>query len=923
MFSFRQNLRRVLTLCVSLMIIGGSVEAAESTPNLFLLLKDFFQASIGSKVFVQPDRFIKPIPSAEQQATWYDRAMARNLWRDHYVVKKDLLDVILDSNGDASDVIGISAGAAGLDPTNPDVAFDPTNNRYLVVWEEETEPGVFNILGQFRDINGTAVGSPATISSPRTAQGCFYAAFDSDNGDISTPNNCPAARNPAVAFNNGRYLVAWELQGRAEAATNYNGEQNDAGKDFSNIIVKVLRANDLASASGAWDEGIMISKAWTASNVSTPAVSDGQVQAWGRSINPDVAPKLGGDGFVVTWETNKDFIGCVDPNRRDASSVYGRYVDQNFSPTGEGNKPLFAVYTDPSTATSTCPTLDNVMRANKPRIAFNSARSDFVVAFEFVRAGSATQGDIGGKKIVLSGANDATVTNSMAPEMLADANDGTTFQNPDVASFNNRVFLVYDNGSAISARKLTTAGGEVAPDGNAVDLTLSGTGSKREPRWASNLGIGGTRPASSSDPERLAVAYRQGSNTLRAAVVDDTFTVTNGPLDVSNSMTTGNHVAEVASDFKDFFVVWAGVPQGMTSDQVFAAKVASAGNTPPTGPVLAAQPADGVTWAPTRLYLSWTASTDPDPGNTIVYDVYFAQGATSGAAPYKSGLTTTEFVIQASTDNRAEFNPDGGVTPVFLAASSSYKWKICARDNNGGTTCSSERTFNTDNSVKGWWRFDENPAGPVCAGGAAGESVCDSSGNNNHGIPSGGPTWVAAAPDILGRALGFDGTNDYVSVQNTSSLNPNSVSVIAIFKTNGDVGPQQIVDKRNMGAGYNLRVQGGAYPLQLDWVISESDETNHELVAGSIANSTRYHVVSTFDSASSEAKSYANGAISGTINFGALNRTTKSTASLLFGEDAYNTPPSMFNYKGNIDEVIILDRALPVEEVSNNNDSSN
>src|SRR4029453_18000470 len=153
---------------------------------------------------------------------------------------------------------------------------------------------------------------------------------------------------------------------------------------------KVVNATDLTSALAACDEGIMISKVWPASNVSTPAVSDGQIQAWGRSINPDVAPKLGGDGFVVTWQTNKDFIGCVDPNRRDSSSVYARYVDQNFSPTGEGNKPPFAVYTDPSTATSTCPTLDNVMRAAKPRIAFNSNRSDFVVALEFARAGPPT-----------------------------------------------------------------------------------------------------------------------------------------------------------------------------------------------------------------------------------------------------------------------------------------------------------------------------------------------------------------------------------------------------------------------------------------------------------------------------------------------------------------------------------------------------
>jgi hypothetical protein len=38
--------------------------------------------------------------------------------------------------------------------------------------------------------------------------------------------------------------------------------------------------------------GIMISRVWVASNTSTTATSDDQIQAWAQSLNPDVAPVL-------------------------------------------------------------------------------------------------------------------------------------------------------------------------------------------------------------------------------------------------------------------------------------------------------------------------------------------------------------------------------------------------------------------------------------------------------------------------------------------------------------------------------------------------------------------------------------------------------------------------------------------------------
>ncbi len=907
-----------------------------------------------------------------QKSSWNDRIKQRNDWKQRNVFENINIDNILRLTNDenADHVFTVSDGNPGLDPTHPDTAYDPMNQRYVVVWEEETSPGHFDIQAQFRDRNGSPVGSPTTISSARTTQGCFYAAFDTDNGAISTPTNCPKASAPTVAYNNGRYLIAWELHGRADVAHNSDASNNDAGKNFSNIIAKVVNADNLTPASPAWAEGIMISRVWIASNVGTPVANDAQVQAWAQSTHPDVAPKLGADGFVVTWQSDKDFIGCVDPARRASSSIFARYIDQNFSPTGgAANKPIFAVYTDPSTVTATCPTLNNVMKASLPRISYNSTRSDFVVAFEYARASGATKGDIAAKKITLNNGNDATVTNSMAGDVVANAAEGTTYHNPDLAAYGQDTLLVYDDANNIFAKKLNVNTTSVTSSGDASSINLGAGGAKTEARIGANVGVGGVRNPTSAAPQRALLAYQQGG-AMKWAVIDDSFMVLRGP-GTASGMTSNNHLAEVASDLNNFLMVWAGTPNGTTIENVFGAAInsqddlaapvltapadnasltqlsinltwnavagsgivydvylgvggaapmavstgqaatnftvnpltwgttyqwrvvardslgrsgtsatrsfstiaalqapvltapANAGSVAmnsvnltwnavagmgivydvfdgvaavpgvpnatgiaatnyavngltsqtshqwkvrvrdmygrsaesavwtynvgnlnmPTAPVLDAQPADNATWAPTRLYLSWAASTDADVGDTVTYDVYFEQVAGAmdplpgGAVPYRTGVSDTHFVIQASTDNRAQYQPNGmhAGMQTFLAPNSHYAWKVCANDgrnNPAGVTCSPVRHFNTDNSVVGWWRFDENPVGPLCAGAAmgSGKTVCDYSGNNNHGVPNGGPAWLPPMAGILGGALQFDGVNASVLVDHSPTL---------------------------------------------------------------------------------------------------------------------------------------------------------
>src|SRR3990167_8305115 len=61
--------------------------------------------------------------------------------------------------------------------------------------------------------------------------------------------------------------------------------------------------------------------------------------------------------------------------------------------------------------------------------------------------------------------------------------------------------------------------------------------------------------------------------------------------------------------------------------------------------------------------------------------------------------------------------------------------------------------------LAGHWKFDET----------SGTSASDSSGNNNTGTLTNGPTWTAGK---IGGALSFDRVDDYVHIQQSNILKP-------------------------------------------------------------------------------------------------------------------------------------------------------
>lgn len=680
---------------------------------------------------------------------------------------------------------GAFAQVAGI---NPDIAFDTANNRYLVVFEQDTLPGNSEIFAQFRNHDGSLVaGDPVRISDPRPTQGCFYVQFDEQNGDITTPIACPQNKNPSVAYNNGQFLIAWEVHGVAAMPITSPDNQ------FVNIFAQIVDAATLNPLPG-WEEGILISKIFIAANNAESrcgdkhACNDSQIQAWSQSLNPDVAPRLGAGGFVVTWQTNRDFIGCADPSRRQAWSVYGRYIDQAFSATSTTNPPMFAVYKDDSTMADNCEPQSNVDNGVNPRIAFNQSTNDFVITYEVARA-SGGNASIGAKRVTINTLNVGEVTGSIMPDIVASV-DGGNLTNGDIVAYENNYYIFISDGTNIRAKSFTS--GSIS--NSTPDVIELGGGAKTKPRAASTLGPGGTRPGSNPDPERLIVAYEQGGN-IRAAVLNESLVVTRAPTNISIGGPTDNQLVEVASDLHDFVATWQGNQSG---EKVFAGFIDSAdgsGNNPPTAPGLLT-PNNGVTFAPTRAYLSWNAATDPD-GDTVTYNIYFGENVVP-ATPQETGVTGTDYVIGPETF------ADTGIT---LQPNKVYQWKIEADDGNGGRTSSTVRTLNTDNSVVGWWRFDDNPALIDCGLGEAGsKTVCDYSGLNNHGTPSGSPVWLPPTADILGRALDFDGVNDRILVDHNAILDVPPIGFSISCKIRPNVAPviTSIINKDNPSQGYGI-----------------------------------------------------------------------------------------------------------------------
>ena len=198
----------------------------------------------------------------------------------------------------------------------------------------------------------------------------------------------------------------------------------------------------------------------------------------------------------------------------------------------------------------------------------------------------------------------------------------------------------------------------------------------------------------------------------------------------------------------------------------------------------------------------------------------------------------------------------------------------------------------------------------------------DASGNGNNGIPMNG---VQLTTDRFGNpnsAYYFDGVSGYISVPNSTNLNPQNAFSIALYFNPARNGTQNLIGKIAYTGGvatqFQMAMDFNLYPGVLFGVNPASNGCTGVPLNASYVNTNSsivpdqwYCVVGTFDNGIM--KIYLDGILIQTINAGFTNLNQCSNADIQIGKWWSGYP---LLYQGKIDDIRMYGRALTQDEVT-------
>ena len=206
-----------------------------------------------------------------------------------------------------------------------------------------------------------------------------------------------------------------------------------------------------------------------------------------------------------------------------------------------------------------------------------------------------------------------------------------------------------------------------------------------------------------------------------------------------------------------------------------------------------------------------------------------------------------------------------------------------------GSNLSLSPLFNS-NGLVGYWKFDET----------SGATSTDSSGNGNNGTLVNGPSWVSGK---VGGALSFNGTTQYVSVADNTSLNLTNAITISfwLYQTSNYAPDGYIVTiyKNDMN-GYMPRINNGTFDVAM--------AGNYHRNSGGAARLNTW-LLGTITYDGTTITNYINGvAVASSSFFATINA---SGSALIIGSRGGSTE----FYTGLIDDIRIYSRALSAAEI--------
>lgn len=215
------------------------------------------------------------------------------------------------------------------------------------------------------------------------------------------------------------------------------------------------------------------------------------------------------------------------------------------------------------------------------------------------------------------------------------------------------------------------------------------------------------------------------------------------------------------------------------------------------------------------------------------------------------------------------------------------------------------------NGLVGYWKMDETSS---WATDCSTESVLDSSGNFNDGAPcpnTSAATQVTTAK--FGKAADFDGTNDYIDIDDTTSLDVTRITIAAWIRPETTGTQERMISKWGNTDG------------EVSYVITNDNNNKFRIgvyaggnydvcdASSSYSINTWYFVTGTYDG--NTCRMYINGQdVTTLIGDSASGDIQNTTTQLRFGVEGDDGTTSPF--AGQIDEARIYNRALSSYEIS-------
>jgi len=269
-------------------------------------------------------------------------------------------------------------------------------------------------------------------------------------------------------------------------------------------------------------------------------------------------------------------------------------------------------------------------------------------------------------------------------------------------------------------------------------------------------------------------------------------------------------------------------------------------------------------------------------------------------------MCTAEKTIQPTTTT----TPSGGTAGTTVTTGDEGDGGSGGGTNGATTTITFSTTTTTTTippeirrGLVGEWNLDEG----------SGTVATDTSGNDNTGTVY-GATWIDGR---LGKALSFDGTDDYVDVGNSSILNTlgsSSFSVEAWFYENS--GANYIMSKGSPASSASSNI--GFSFSRAKFYVGTTNSSNYALlITPGTSTNTWHHMVVVRDAINNKLLTYVNGKLKNQTDYSGSYDLSNSNAKLNIGVSSkpFFSPTFSSFFNGTIDKVRIWNRSLSASEI--------